>query len=80
MQNGQRIKTQTCVFQLLISGDRQKIYHWISQLLRVCDYLCREEGQALLRLNPTDNPQIVLASVNLFSALLGCCEANSLTP
>ena len=54
--------------------DKQKRYHWTSQLLTVCDYLSRDEAQAVLRIAVTDPPQIVLASIKLFSALLGCCK------
>ena len=65
----------TCVFPY--TEDKQKRYHWTSQLLTVCDYLSRDEARAVLRLDVTDPPQIVLASINLFSALLGCCECVS---
>ena len=44
----------------------------------MCDYLCRDEAQAVLRLEVYDSPQIVLASLNLLSALLGCCECATL--
>ena len=60
-----------------LTEDKQRRYHWISRLLTVCDYLSRDEAQAVLRLEVADSPQIVLASLNLLSALLGCCECNN---
>jgi hypothetical protein len=65
---------QDCLHPNNDPEDKQKRYHWTSQLLTVCDYLSRDEARAVLRLDVTDPPQIVLASINLFSALLGCFQ------
>lgn len=60
--------------KMIVSADKQRRYHWTSQLLKLCDYLSRDEGRAVIRLDVTHNRQVVLASVNLLTALLGCCE------
>lgn len=62
------------IFHASPPEDKQRRYHWISQLLKVCDYLTRDENRSVLRLEVRDSPQIVLASLDLLSTLLGCCK------
>jgi len=58
----------------LLSEDKQKHYHWASLMLRVCDFLIRDEPQVVLRLELSERPQVVQSSLSLLSAVLSCCE------